>query len=62
MKIDDCVADSVEHYVEIAVKLGTNREFNRSIREKIRAASRVLYENDAGVKELEAFLAQAAAK
>jgi predicted O-linked N-acetylglucosamine transferase (SPINDLY family) len=58
MKFDTCIADSVERYIEIAVKLGTEREHNRAIREQIKTSSSVLYENEAGVKDLEQFLTQ----
>jgi predicted O-linked N-acetylglucosamine transferase (SPINDLY family) len=56
MNIHDCVAESIQQYVDIAVKLGTDEAFNASVREKIRAASGVLYENDAAVREVEKFL------
>jgi protein O-GlcNAc transferase len=56
MKIDDCTARDLEDYVRIAVKLGTDREFNSAIRRRIDKAKHVLYENPAGVRDLEAFL------
>lgn len=35
---------------------GTDRAFNRSVREKILAANHVLYENTGAVRDLESFL------
>lgn len=58
MKIDDCVASDMQDYVRIAARLGTDRDFNRTIREKIRTSNHVLYENPAGIRDIEEFLTQ----
>ena len=59
MGVLDCVATSVDEYVSLAVRLGTDREYHREISEKIRAASEVLYHNRQSVLDVEAFLADA---
>lgn len=62
MQIDDCIARDLDDYVRIANRLGTDVEFNRAVREKIRAANHVLYDNAAGVRDLESFLSSVAVK
>ncbi|MBC8105642.1 MAG: tetratricopeptide repeat protein [Anaerolineae bacterium] len=59
MQIDDCIARDLNEYVGIANRLGTDVEFNRAVRAKIAAANNVLYENEAGVRDVEEFLRQA---
>lgn len=59
MGVLDCVAGSPEEYVDLAVRLGRERDYREAVRARIRAASGVLYENDAGVRQLEAFFRQA---
>ena len=56
MGINECIASSPEQYVDIAIRLGTDRDFRRTVHEKILASTHVLYENAAGVRDLEAFL------
>ena len=53
MQLTDCVVDSAEQYVDLAVRLGTDAEYRRSISDKIDAASSVLFEDSAEVRELE---------
>jgi protein O-GlcNAc transferase len=55
MGIEDCVASSPAEYARLAVKLGRDRAWRGAVREKILARNGVLYENVAGVRELEAF-------
>jgi protein O-GlcNAc transferase len=55
MGIDDCIARDAADYVDIAVRLGTDRRFARGIRERILASNHVLYEQDAVVVEFERF-------
>jgi predicted O-linked N-acetylglucosamine transferase (SPINDLY family) len=55
MGVTDCVAASVGEYIDQAVRLGTDRGYRDAVREKIRDASPVLYEDAEGVRELEAF-------
>src|SRR5262249_21009143 len=52
----DCVAADAGDYVEKAVRLGTDPEYRAHVSAKIREASAVLYENDAGVRAFESFL------
>jgi protein O-GlcNAc transferase len=61
MSVLDCVADSPQRYADLAVKLGTDGEFSRSVRAKILAANEVLYENPRGVRDLETYFSLAAA-
>ncbi len=62
MGISDCIASSAEQYVDIAGRLGADRDFRRSVHEKILASNHVLYENPAGVRDLERFLRDAVAE
>jgi predicted O-linked N-acetylglucosamine transferase (SPINDLY family) len=55
MNVLDCVAASHEEYVEIAVRLATNPEYGRALRQKIESTSQILFEYVAGIRELEAF-------
>jgi protein O-GlcNAc transferase len=53
MEIADCIANSVAHYVELAVKLGTDSSFRRDVGKRIEARSPVLYEDERVARELE---------
>ncbi len=53
MQLTECVVDSAEQYVDLALRLGTDAEYRRSISDKINAASSVLFEDSAEVRELE---------
>ncbi len=57
MHVLDCVAQTPEEYVRLAVRLGTEPDYRAAMREKILAANGVLYENLEVVRELEAWLA-----
>lgn len=59
MGLDDCVADDASDYVAKAVRLGTDPPWREQVRASILAEHHKLYENLAGVRELEAFLSQA---
>jgi len=59
MNLSDCVVKTPEEYVSLAVRLGTHAEYRATISQKIIAVTSVLFENDAGVRQLEDFLAQA---
>jgi predicted O-linked N-acetylglucosamine transferase (SPINDLY family) len=61
MGVLDCIAASPEEYVERAVQLGTDPAYRAQVRDRLLAASGVLYENAAGVRELEQVLQQAVA-
>jgi protein O-GlcNAc transferase len=55
MEITDCSAASAEDYVDIAVRLGTDPERRRELRERILSRNHVLYENPRIVREFERF-------
>jgi predicted O-linked N-acetylglucosamine transferase (SPINDLY family) len=59
MGVMDCVADSLEHYVKIAVRLGTDPDYRAHIKTTILAANQVLYENREVIQEFERFLVAA---
>ena len=48
--------------MERAVRLGTDADYRAKVKAEIRRASPVLFENDAGVRDLEAFLVRAVAQ
>jgi predicted O-linked N-acetylglucosamine transferase (SPINDLY family) len=62
MQLLDCVAETPQRYVDIAVKLGTEPDYRAEIRSKISAANDVLYEDKEVVRELESFFEQAVSK
>lgn len=55
----DCVAQTPEEYVRIAVRLGTDAEYRQTIRTQIASRNGPLYENTGYVRELEDFFVQA---
>ena len=59
MRILDCVAASAEEYIELAVRLGTDGDWRRSISDRILAASHVLFEDLDVVRQHEQFFEQA---
>jgi protein O-GlcNAc transferase len=61
MGILDCIAADGEHYVEMAVRLGTDRSFNRRVRAHILAKNGNLYEDMRVVREFEWFFESAVA-
>jgi hypothetical protein len=52
-EIADCIANSLAHYVELAVKLGTDSSFRRDVGNRIEARSPILYEDERVARELE---------
>ncbi|MDA1000950.1 MAG: tetratricopeptide repeat protein, partial [bacterium] len=62
MGLMDCVADAPEGYVEAALRLGRDADARREMREKIRAANHVLYENKDTLGQFENFLEGAVEK
>jgi predicted O-linked N-acetylglucosamine transferase (SPINDLY family) len=62
MKMMDCVVHSQDEYISLATRLGTDREFRKSVSQKIDAASRVLFSDPAEVRCLEEALLQCVAK
>jgi protein O-GlcNAc transferase len=59
MGIMDCVAENPQHYVKIAVRLGTDMSYREQLKARILAASHLLYEDISVVWELEQFLVEA---
>jgi predicted O-linked N-acetylglucosamine transferase (SPINDLY family) len=57
----DCVAHTAAEYVEIAVRLATDRDWRRAVSEKIVAGSSRLFEDQQAIEELEEFLQEAVA-
>jgi predicted O-linked N-acetylglucosamine transferase (SPINDLY family) len=55
MGLDDCIARDAGDYVRIASELGCDSEKRAEMRSKILAACDVVYDNPAGVRELEQF-------
>jgi predicted O-linked N-acetylglucosamine transferase (SPINDLY family) len=62
MGVDDCVARDHAHYVELALRLGTDPAWRDLVSRRIREASAVLFEDAASVRALEAFLSEAVAR
>jgi predicted O-linked N-acetylglucosamine transferase (SPINDLY family) len=60
MGITDCIASSVAHYAELAVKLGTDPAFRHDVRTRIDARSAILYEDERVARELEKAFVKAA--
>jgi predicted O-linked N-acetylglucosamine transferase (SPINDLY family) len=59
MGLDDCLAQDAQDYVRIAVRLGSDRDYRQTIRDKIRAADHLLFEDLDAIRELEQFLLDA---
>ena len=59
MGVLDLVAESPEHYAELSVRLGTDREKRDEIASRIAAASPVLFEDMEAVREHERFFERA---
>jgi predicted O-linked N-acetylglucosamine transferase (SPINDLY family) len=57
----DCVVHSPPEYVELALRIGTDREYRAALSRKIHESGRILFEDPAEVRELERFLSWAAA-
>jgi predicted O-linked N-acetylglucosamine transferase (SPINDLY family) len=55
MGMTDFVAESTQHYIDLAAHLGLNRDARREAKQKILDTCGVLFENTAGVRELERF-------
>ena len=58
MGIEDCTAASTDEYVDIALRLGTDADYRKSVSDKIVAASDVIWEEDAVVREFERVFAE----
>jgi predicted O-linked N-acetylglucosamine transferase (SPINDLY family) len=55
----DCVVNSREQYIDLAVRLANVRAYRASIREKLRTTSHLLFEDPAEVRAIEAFFRKA---
>lgn len=55
MRILDCIAEDMEHYVDIAVRIGTDSRYADALRERILARNHVLFEDSRVVSEFEQF-------
>jgi protein O-GlcNAc transferase len=62
MGIMDCITTDRQDYIKKALRLGTDASYRQEIHEKILANNHKLYENSAGVRELEQFFKQAVAE
>jgi protein O-GlcNAc transferase len=58
MGVTSCIATTGLEYIEQAVRLGTDREYNAAVRAEIAANSASLFENDRTICEFEDFLRQ----
>jgi predicted O-linked N-acetylglucosamine transferase (SPINDLY family) len=52
MGVMDCVAESQSRYVDIAIRLGTDRGYRETIKEKISKKNAALYDDEGVVREL----------
>ncbi len=59
MGILDCVAADAQQYIDIAVRIGTDRAYAQLLRERILARSHVLFEDQRVVDEFERFFTEA---
>jgi predicted O-linked N-acetylglucosamine transferase (SPINDLY family) len=59
MGMTECIAESEEEYVRIALRLGTDTAWRREMRGRIRERTHLLYEDAEAVRQLEAFLIEA---
>ena len=56
MGINDCVANSADAYINTALRLGTDRSYRDEVSRRILGAGDAIFENPAGVRDLEEFL------
>jgi len=56
----DCIVQTPEEYMQLAVALGTSEDRRRNMQRAIRDASPVLLEREAAARAVEDFFAQAA--
>ncbi len=62
MGIGECVAVDAAHYIDLAVRLGTDRGYRRTIHQEIMLRNGVLFENMEVVREFERFFREALAR
>jgi predicted O-linked N-acetylglucosamine transferase (SPINDLY family) len=61
MGIFDCIAASPSHYVDIAVRIGTDCSHAEELRRRISASQHLLFEDARVVREFERFFVAAVA-
>lgn len=59
MNMPDCVVANTAAYIDVAVRLGTDRSFQSAMSSKIQQSNQVLFDNGDGVRQLESFLLKA---
>ena len=59
MGMDDLIAHTAEEYVDMAVRLASDKIWQSHMREKVRALSPVLYEDHGAIEEMASFFEQA---
>ena len=57
MDLDDCVARDHEHYVELALTLGRDRDFRRHVTRRVLDRVPALFDHEASVRAIEDVLA-----
>jgi predicted O-linked N-acetylglucosamine transferase (SPINDLY family) len=62
MGFDDCIADSKEQYVELALRLAGDRDYRQAVCDKIQAGCGRFFDDRSAIREFEQFLLRAAAK
>jgi predicted O-linked N-acetylglucosamine transferase (SPINDLY family) len=55
MGIDTCIANNLEEYVKIALKLGLNKGHRDEVSRRIKSSNKVLFENSSVIEEFELF-------
>lgn len=56
MEVTDCIADNPQHYIEVALRLGTDANYRKQIHSRIWAANHLLVgKEERNVQELEEF-------
>jgi predicted O-linked N-acetylglucosamine transferase (SPINDLY family) len=59
MEILDCIAADPQQYIDIAVRIGTDRSYAKALRERILSRNHVLFEAPRVVSEFERFFIEA---
>ena len=59
MGLQELVASSADEYVAVATRLARDSEYRKSTRQRIEAVRQILFDDDAPIRALETFLAQA---
>jgi predicted O-linked N-acetylglucosamine transferase (SPINDLY family) len=62
LEVEECIADSAEQYVALALRLAQDGEFRVSIRNRIRNNRHRLFDDESSVQEFEDFFESAYAK